>query len=180
MKRLIAFLLSALLIFSCVGCSNSMETETTTIIETTTEVEETTSNIDEFDKNIVLNTNDFIFVIKNAEKNETTNTWNVKIYVENKTNKVITFSWKDVLINKIKVNTDWSYDLTPYGKEYIDVTFKMEDLAKDKIEIVKNLKFILSVLDEKKNILEDTEYVFSLTVTKEEETTTIETTTVKK
>ena len=80
MKRLFAILLSMLLIFGLVGCTKSVDEETTIDIIS----EEITSEEIEFDKNVVVDTEDFGFYVDGAELNEDAGTWSVKIFMDNK------------------------------------------------------------------------------------------------
>ena len=179
MKKLFAILLSMLLTVSmiCVftACDSNEVGE-----EITTEdvvVEETSDEI-HFDKNIIIDTEHFCFCVDSAELNETEETWSVKVVMENKTNKVLTFNWKEVYVNDVAVNPGWASEVAEGESDNGTVIFPLSLLTENDITDVENIKFTLSVTDIKGNILEDTEYIFALVVTDEEETTIDETTTI--
>ena len=171
MKRLFAILLSMLMavmmMFSFTGCDfNLVDEESTT--EDTTFVEEITSDGIGFNKNIVVETDDFGFYVDGVEVNKTEKTWSVKVFMDNKTDKILTFNWKEVLINDCAVDPDWTSEVAGATREPGTVIFPMALLAEHDITEVENLKFTLSVVDEKGNVIDDTEYVFSLTVSDED------------
>ena len=179
MKRLFAIILSVILsafiLCSFSGCDFALVDEETSTEECSVidEEESSASIADDFSKNVVIDTQDFTFFVENAERNETTNTWSVKVYMENKTNKPITFSWKEVFVNGCSIDPAWTYEVKAGEKDSTTVSFDMAIFAENEIDTVENLQFTLSVYDEKENILEDTEYLFSLNVSAEE-TTVIE------
>lgn len=174
MKRLFTILLSMLMavmmMFSFAGCDlNLVDEESTT--EDMTVVEEITSDGIGFNKNIVVETDDFGFYVDGVEINQTEETWSVKVFMDNKTDKILTFNWKEVLINDCAIDPDWTSEVAGATREPGTVIFPMALLEEHDIAEVENLKFTLSVIDEKGNIIDDTEYVFSLTVSDEETTT---------
>lgn len=172
MKRLFAILLSMLLIFGFVGCTEPVVEESTTDVI----VEETTIADVEFNKNVVIDTELFAFYVEGAERNDEASTWSVNVSMENKTDKVLNFSWKEVFINNCNIDPTWSYGVLAETKDTTKVTFHMGNFEANDIEQVENLKFTLSITDEDGNILEDTEYLFSLNVSAEETTVEEETT----
>lgn len=169
MKRLFAILLSMVLIFGFVGCAKDIANETTTSV-----VEETTLDGIEFTKNVTIETENFGFYIDGAELNETDGLWCVKVLMVNKSNKVLTFNWKEVFVNDVAVDPGWASEVAEGESDNGTVIFPLSLLAENDITDVENIKFTLSVTDTKGNILEDTEYIFSLVVTDEEETTVVE------
>lgn len=176
MKRLFAILLSMLLIFGFVGCAKDTANETTTSV-----IEETTLNGIEFTKNVIIETENFGFYIDGAELNETDGLWCVKVLMVNKSNEVLTFNWKEVFVNDCSIDPVWSSEISKDTVEHGTVIFPLEMLEENDIDNVENLKFTLSVTDVKGNVIEDTEYIFALTVSEEttvEETTIEETTTI--
>ena len=175
MKKLFAILLSMLLTVSmiCVftACdSNEVGEEVST---GDVAVEETSDEI-HFDKNVIVDTKDFCFCVDGAELNETEETWIVRVYMESKADKALTFNWKEVFINDTAIDPGWACDVAAGQSDNGIVIFPLSLLTENDIEDVENLKFTLSVTDAKGNILEDTEYIFSLVVTDEEETTVVE------
>jgi hypothetical protein len=169
MKRLFAILLSMVLIFGFVGCAKDTANETTT-----NAIEETTLDGIEFTKNVTIETENFDFYIDGAELNETDGLWCVKVLMVNKSNKVLTFNWKEVFVNDVAIDPGWASEVAEGEFDNGTVIFPLSLLAENDITDVENIKFTLSVTDTKGNILEDTEYIFSLVVTDEEETTVVE------
>lgn len=172
MKRLFAILLSMLLIFGLVGCTEPVNEETTTEVIS----EETTSEGIGFDKNVVVDTEDFGFYVDGTELNEDAGTWSVKVLMDNKSKDTITFNWKEVFVNDNAIDPGWASEVAAGEKLAGTVIFPLEMFEENDITDVENLKFTLSVTDTKGKVIEDTEYIFSLTVSDEE--TTIEETTV--
>lgn len=171
MKKLFAILLSTILIFGFVGCGRDTANETTTNV-----VEETTLDGIEFTKNVIIETENFGFYIDGAELNETDELWCVKVLMINKSNEVLTFNWKEVFVNDCPIDPAWASEISKDAVENGTVIFPLEMLEKNDIDNVETLKFTLSVTDAKGNVIEDTEYIFALTVS--EKTTVEETTTV--
>ena len=91
--------------------------------------------------------------------------------MENKTDKVLTFNWKEVFVNDVAIDPGWASEVAEGESGSGTVIFPLNLLTENNITDVENIKFTLSVTDLKGNILEDTEYIFALVVTDEEETT---------
>lgn len=174
MKKLLAIVLSMILSVSMLVCFTAcdpatVEEECSTEDCSVIDEEESSASADDFSKNVVIDTKDFTFFIDGAEHNEKTNIWSVKVYMENKTDKPITFSWKSVNINKKPIDPSWSYAVKANEKDTDTVEFDMTIFDANDIDRVEFLSFILSVCDEKGKVFNNTEYVFSLAV--EPETT---------
>ena len=175
MKKLFAILLSMLLTVSMICVFTACDSnEVGEEVSTGDVVVEETSDEIHFDKNVIIDTEHFCFCVDSAELNETEETWSVKVIMENKTDKVLTFNWKEVFVNDVAVDPGWASEVAEGESDNGTVIFPLSLLAENDITDVENIKFTLSVTDAKGNIVEDTEYIFSLVVTDEEETTVVE------
>lgn len=164
MKKLLAILFSLIMIFSFAACDTIKVDEECSTCEEVVSEEVSMEETVEFNKNIIVETEEFAFLVDNAEVNKIDNTWSVKVYMQNKTDSILNFSWKDMSVNNSKVDTSWNYGVMAGEKDRSVVVFDIAEFETKGIKNVETLKFTLSVEDEEGKVVENTEYIFSLTV----------------
>jgi nitrogen regulatory protein PII len=151
MKKLITFILATMTIFSVVGCGNDEAVEENIPVEDSVKVEtsKTEEEIIVSDKEVVIVDNEmYTFKVKGMVQDNFWETQDVKVYVENKTDKTLHFSWDEVSVNGYMVDPFWGTEVAPGKKENTTVSFYDTSLAENDIDLIKEITFVLNVYDD--------------------------------
>ena len=73
--------------------------------------------------------------------------YSVAIYLENKTDKNLMFSWEYSSINGIKIDAYWGTTITPGNRKIDSISFSDSKLEKNGIKEIKDIEFELRVYD---------------------------------
>lgn len=148
MKKILSVLSMFALILSFAGCgstetSNNEPTQETAAQETT--AQETTEP--KFQEKVIVDNENCTFKITNIEPD---NEWGytLKVYIENKTDKNLMFSWDDVSVNGYMCDPFWAATVQGGKKSIEEISFSTSDFEELGIEDVENIEFKLSVYDD--------------------------------
>lgn len=153
-KKIISVLLAFVLLLSFVGCSSTetasteslkvekASTETTEPTETTQETKEP-----EFQEEILVDNENCTFKITDIESDGDWG-YTLKVYLENKTDKNLMFSWDDVSVNGFMCDPFWATSVQAGKKANSEISFSETDFEENGIENVENIEFKLSVYDD--------------------------------
>ena len=142
MKKIIAFTMSLLMIFSLCACGTTYEPMTespeTSTIESKTE---TFTSIE------VVNDENVSFIIK--ERPNMGSFWGAEIpvFLDNKTDKDLMYSLDKVSVNGFMVNCLFATELSSGKKENTSITIFSEDLESNGIKTITDISFTLRIYD---------------------------------
>lgn len=86
------------------------------------------------------------FVIEKADAKNASG-YVLSVYMENKTDRNLMFSWDRVSVNDYMIDPFWATSVTAGKKACAEITFYRSDLESNAIEAVKNIEFTLLVSD---------------------------------
>ena len=95
---------------------------------------------------VIADNDDIRFVIEKANV-ENASGYTLSVYMENKTDRNLMFSWDMVSVNGYMVDPFWATSVTAGKKSCAEITFYRSDLESNSIEDVKNIEFTLLVSD---------------------------------
>ena len=97
------------------------------------------------DKELTLaDTDDFLFAVCGRDEDNIW-TYNLTLYIENKSDQDLTFSWKDVTVNGVETDP-WFYYTIPAGlKACFNLFFNEDDMKAKEIEALELVDFTLVV-----------------------------------
>lgn len=131
------------------GCgSTTVKTPVSEPIAATSEKEEEILTIQEFAEPIVIIDNeDIIFTVKSIIYSDFWDSYGLKVYMENKTDKNLMFSWEGVSINDYMNDPFWANEVAAGKKDNSQIMWSTLSLADDDItyDTISNIEFTLSV-----------------------------------
>lgn len=158
MKKIITlFLILSMTIFNLVACGPEVILEesepiTETVIEEITILEEeiieeesTEIDIPHLEETVIVDNDNFTFIIKNVEINKDWGTLDLNVYIQNKTDKKLTFTWYDVSINDYMIDPFWATEVVPNKKMNSTISFWHQQLDENNIEKIENIEFNLQI-----------------------------------
>ena len=86
------------------------------------------------------------FVIEWADA-EDTSVYTVHVYMENKTDRNLMYTWDMVSVNDMMVDPFWAMAVSAGKQAYTDIIFYRNDLEEQDIDVVQNIEFNLMVSD---------------------------------
>ena len=81
--------------------------------------------------------------------------YSVKIYLENKTDKELMFTWDDVSVNGYSIDPYWATTLMPRSKSVDSISFFESDFEENNIKVVNEIGFTLRIYDTNDWLAED-------------------------
>ena len=148
MKKMFISLMIGLMMFGVVGCGGGT-TESVAPEEVIVETSPKEENKNVSNKEIIVaDTENYTFKIKGSEYDEFWEAWNIKVYLENKTNENMMFSWEDVSVNGYMIDPFWASEVAPNKKENTTISFYESDFIENDIETVENVSFRLNIYNE--------------------------------
>lgn len=150
MKKLLAGFMICLTVFSFVGCGSSSNEDVTpdeVIIETESKNSEATPNTS-FEEIVVAENENYSFKIKGTEINETWGTWDIKVFLENKTDEPMMFSWDNVSVNGYMIDPFWASEVAAGKKENTSISFNEDEFLENEIQTVEDVSFNLNIYNE--------------------------------
>lgn len=112
------------------------------------------------EETIIVDNENFTFKVKGLETDNILKTENIKVFIENKTDMPLYFSWKDVSVNGFMVDPFFTTEIAAGKKENTAVRFFMSSLEEQEIENIEDVEFKLHIFfmsDE--NILDQIEFL---------------------
>lgn len=170
MKKLFAALLAVLMVLSLAACtgtpkidSSKKTTGATTAAETepatepateATEAEETSAPDTEtepaaaldFEELVIVDDENCTFKVTGIDPNGYWG-YTIKVFLENKTDKELMFSWDNVSLNGFMCDPFWACSVTAGMKANEEISFYEEDLELNGIQTVTDISFDLTVYD---------------------------------
>ncbi len=108
---------------------------------------------------VVVDNDDICFVIL-GEIEDSYWGYDLRCYVENKTDSTLMFTWNDVSVNGYMVEPYWALDVAPGMRSYSDICFSPSDFESNDITDVEEIEFSMRVYDyddwSADDLLEDT------------------------
>lgn len=148
-KKLIALTSAGLLIAGLSGCGKSIpETQPPTTAATTAPTETTvpTTAPYVFEETILVDDENCTFTVT-AIENESTLGYTLKVYLENKTDRDLTFSLSNVSVNGYMCDPIWASTVTAGMKSNENIRFAQEIFDRNGIETVTDIELQLDVYD---------------------------------
>ena len=71
--------------------------------------------------------------------------YGILVYIENKTNMELSFTWDDVLVNGIAIDPFWANSILPGSKSVDTISFFKSDLEENEIVNVNRIDFTLRI-----------------------------------
>lgn len=170
MKRLYAILLSMILAATMIGfagCDIGKDFLTAGDITPGNVTNGDTTDGIYFEELPMIMSDEFVFTVENAKRDEIEETWSINVIIENKNLDLLKFSITDVIINGVDFNTLWVCEVLPNEIVNGSLTFSFSEFAENDIEAVETIEFTLNIYDKDDNIINEVEHKFSLTVAKE-------------
>lgn len=99
------------------------------------------TNVNEY---IVIDNDEVTFVMIETDS-DTIWGYGILVYIENKTNMELSFTWDDVLVNGIAIDPFWSNSILPGSKSVDTISFFKSDLEENEILNVNRIDFILRI-----------------------------------
>lgn len=152
-KKFFAVILTMFLVASMSACSGKEESpkETAraaseTTAEKETETAEQTSQKAEFQEQVIVDNENFVFKITSAEDDGVWGyTW--KAYLENKTDKELMFALNNVAVNGFMCDPFWATTVTAGMKANEEISWATDAFEKNGIEDVAKVEFQLTIYD---------------------------------
>ena len=148
-KKIMALTSAALLVAGLAGCGKSIpETQPPTTAATTAPTETTipTTAPYVFEQTILVDDENCTFTITAIESDSSLG-YTLKVQLENKTDKDLTFSFSNVSVNGYMCDPIWATTVTAGMKANENIRFSQESFDRNGIETVTDLEFQLDVYD---------------------------------
>ena len=148
-KKMMALTSAALLVAGLAGCGKSVpETQPPTTAATTapTEITVPTTAPYVFEQTVLVDDENCTFTITAIERDSDLG-YTLKVQLENKTDKDLTFSFSNVSVNGYMCDPIWATTVTAGMKANENIRFSPESFARNGIETVTDLEFQLDVYD---------------------------------
>lgn len=147
MKKLLVLMMVVVMGLSCVACGDN--TSSTSEAESVEQIE-ATENINEktFEEVVLVDNENLTFIVKDAILDETWGTWDLKVFIENKTDMPLMYSWDDVSVNGYMIDPFWGTSVEPGKKENTSISFYLTTFEENNIETVEEIILTLSVYND--------------------------------
>ena len=95
-------------------------------------------------ENVIIDNDQVSFVIL-ENMNDPIWGYTLQCYMENKTDKPLMFSWKDVSVNGFMINPFWATEIQPKTKAYDNISFSKSSLKDNDISSVETISYTLHI-----------------------------------
>lgn len=151
LNKILSILLAILFVVTLAACGETTETHEDTVQNPVQETEaaevpaETTAPV-VFEETILVDDENCTFKVTAIDAD---NLWGytLKVYLENKTNKELTFSVNDVSVNGFMCDPFWAANVTADMKANEEISFSKDSFSANGITTVTDIAFTLSVYD---------------------------------
>lgn len=144
MRKILAFILAIGMCLSMCACgSDPVETPADDVIsnvetmesETSTDTTDFATNIINIDEPIVVVDNEFAtFIVKSVFYDEFWESYGLKVFLENKTDKPLMFSWEDVSVNGYMCDPFWASEVAGGKKENTEICWYLTSFEENDID----------------------------------------------
>lgn len=174
MRKFLSLILALVMSLSLVACgSDPVETPADGVISNVETVEPETSDepaaadIININESIVVVDNEFVtFTVKSVFYDEFWESYGLKVFLENKTDKTVMFSWDEVSVNGYMCDPFWGTEVVGGKKENTEICWYLTSLEENDIDYtqITDIEFKLSAThyDEDWNATTYVEDVFKL------------------
>lgn len=164
MKKIIALFITIIMIISMVSCGEVVETPVDGVVS---QIEETTtedSTVDFLTINepvVIVENDDIVFTVKSVKYDATWGTYSLKVFIENKTNKTLMFSWEDTSVNGYMCDPFWASEVAGGKKENTEISWFISTFEENDIDYqnISNIEFCLKVYHMNEETYDITTYV---------------------
>lgn len=172
MKKYLAFILAIVMCFSLCACgSDPVETPSDDVIS---DVEVTDSTSDETAEDsaatnvlnisdpIIIVDNEYVtFTVKSVAYDELWETYGLKVFMENKTDKPVTFSWDDVSVNGYMCDPFWASEVAAGKKENTEICWYLTSFEENDIDYtqISDIEFKMTAYYFNEETWDSTNYV---------------------
>ena len=144
-KKLTSVLLALTLLLSLSACINTETTSNSESAQGSQATEESTAP--EFQEKVFVDDENCTFKITEIEPGNLLG-YTMKVYLENKTDVNLMFSWDDVSVNGFMCDPFWANSVQAGKKAVSEIWFSKDKFEELGIEDVEDIEFTLSVYDE--------------------------------
>lgn len=139
MKKFLAIVMILCIALSLVACGD-FSSKTPSIEETQ---HSSTATEKEFDEVILVDNDDITFKVKGLKYDGLMDAYSIKVFVENKTDKSVTFSCNDFSVNGYMVSSYFSSSVTAGKKENTEIFIFKAHLDEQGITEIEEVEFEL-------------------------------------
>ena len=158
MKKIFVLFLTLCMMFSLVACGSEPASDVTPN-DVSTQVPETSVPTKQFEEVVVADTDDLTFIVKGTQTDNMWGTWDIKVFVENKTDKTLMFTWEDVSVNGYMIDPFWGTEVSAGKKENTAVSFFVSNFEENDISTVEEIEFTLWVYHSDEETWDMTDYL---------------------
>ena len=169
MRKFLALFLALVMTLSLVACgSDPVETPADEVIsnvetvEPGTPDESATTDIINISEPIVVIDNEFVtFTVKSVFYDEFWESYGLKIYLENKTDKPVMFSWDEVSVNGYMCDPFWASEVAGGKKENTEICWYLTAFEENEIDYtqITDIEFKLWIYHSDEETWDITTYV---------------------
>lgn len=172
MRKFLAFILASVMCFSLCACgSDPVETPADDVISNVETIDPTPDEILEdsaaadilnISDPIVVVDNEYItFTVKSVVYDEFWETYGLKVFMENKTDKTVMFSWDEVSVNGYMCDPFWASEVAAGKKENTEISWYLTSFEENDIDYtqITDIEFKLSAYSTNEETWDSTYYV---------------------
>lgn len=149
-KKLTSLLLALTLLLSLGACADTetaLDSEVSKGSQSAQETESEEASAPEFEEVVFVDDENCTFKITEIEPGNLLG-YTMKVYLENKTDVNLMFSWDDVSVNGFMCDPFWANSVQAGKKAVSEIWFSKDKFEELGIEDVEDIEFTLSVYDE--------------------------------
>ena len=164
MKKFIALFITIIMIISMISCGEVVETPVDGTISRVEEIvtEDTTPSLSIINEPIVVIDNENItFTVKAVEYDSMWGTYSLKVFIENKTDKMFMVTWEDTSVNGYMCDPFWASEVAGGKKENTEISWFISTFEENDIDYhnITNIEFCLKVYHMDEETYDTTYYV---------------------
>ena len=139
MKKLLVIMLSLFMVLALVSCGG--DDSASSDVSTDTETEEV-ADTPQFEEIVLFDTDEATMKIVDYDPDDT---WGfaLKVYLENKTDKILMFAADDASVNGYMMDPFWASEVAGGKKENTEITWFTDDLESNGIESVEEIEMTI-------------------------------------
>ena len=150
MKKIIALFITIIMVISMISCGEVVETPVNGTVSQVEEItiEDTASNVLTIDEPItVIDNENLTFSVKAVEYDSMWGTYSLKVFIENKTDKMLMVTWEDTSVNGYMCDPFWASEVAGGKKENTSISWFISSFEENDIDYhnITNIEFCLKV-----------------------------------